>query len=388
MAYLKPGPLRDAVVLVAVFGLLLGGLFLYTQTWPPAVIVESSSMMHLDNETTYGRIGTIDPGDLVLVKKVDTIDDLETLIDSPNSRYSKGGDVVVYFTKNDRKLTPIIHRAVAYVEVRGVGAEQSFWVRWAADKDCEGGAQKMTKADLDAAEPGTKAASNAGSWCKYDSEGIYIPSIPVQAFGGTPQNPAPYKPSQGGFLTKGDNPFTNRQIDQVSLYSGPPVQLEWIEGKGRGELPWLGLIKLALAGHANERNPPSTWTKIGSAYAPGDLWAMLGISLFVLVGIPLIYDGYKAISVRRGKMNKPGAPRALNASGGPGSVTLTWEAVPRATLYKVYRGADLVGQTNELTLTETNLTPGLAYVYAVTATDPDGKEGPRSRTATAAPTGP
>ena len=52
---LKPGPLRDAVVLVVVFVVLLGGLYLYTGTWPPAVIVESSSMMHPDNEVSYGR---------------------------------------------------------------------------------------------------------------------------------------------------------------------------------------------------------------------------------------------------------------------------------------------------------------------------------------------
>lgn len=283
---MRSSTLRDTLTLLAAFALLLTGLFAYTGTWPPAVIVESSSMMHLDDEVTYGRSwltfgpATIDPGDLVLVKSVDSAEGVRTLVEGGKERYGSPGDVVVYFPRDQREATPIIHRAVAYVEVTGTGDATEYRMRWDPDAPCEGGATKD------------------GAWCVYGSEGVYVPSVPIQRLGSTPSNPQPYKPEHSGFLTKGDNPVTNRQIDQVSGLS-PTVKLEWIEGKGRAEIPWLGLIKLSLAGRPNERNPPDEWTKIGSAYAPTDLWIMLGLTLFILVGVPLLYDGYKAFRHRQ-----------------------------------------------------------------------------------------
>ena len=359
---LKPGPLRDALVLVAVFALLLGGLYAYTGTWPPAVIVESSSMMHNDDEVSYGRIGTIDPGDLVLVQKVDSVDDVRTLVDGGRERYGMSGDVIVYFPYNDRTHTPIIHRAVAYVEVVGSGGDTTYRVRWNPDVPCEGGATK----------------SEDGGWCVYDADGVYIPSVPVARLGSTAQTPQPYKPEHSGFLTKGDNPFTNRNIDQVSGLS-QAVKLEWIEGKGRGELPWLGLIKLSLAGRPNERNPPATWTHIGSAYAPSDLWVMLGVSLFILVGVPLIYDAYKAIHARRAKPRDLLPPMGLTANpDGGGAVRLAWSPAQHAHNYRVYRDDVLVGSTLETGYVDAALEPGRAYRYAVAAVDDQGTESPRT----------
>lgn len=297
---IRSAALRDALVLVAVFGVLLGGLYLYTGIWPPAVIVESGSMMHPDSEVRYGRSwitfgpATIDPGDLVLVKDVDSVDDVETFVEGGTERYGKPGDVIVYYPANRRAATPIIHRAMAYVEVESVGASTFYKVRWDPDAPCVGGANKQD------------------SWCVYDSDGIDIPSIPVRS----------YKPTKAGFITKGDNPASNAQIDQESGLSfdergeRSPVQLHWIEGKGRAELPWLGLIKLSLAGRYNQadcdRAAPRFhffdaspepkcrgWVAFGYAYAPKDLWVMLGVALFLLVGVPLIYDIYKGIRRRR-----------------------------------------------------------------------------------------
>ena len=313
---LRPGPLRDALILIGVFALLLGGLFLYTGTWPPAVIVESGSMMHADSEVSYGRFGTIDPGDLVLVKDVDGVDEVRTLVEGGRERYGLPGDVIVYYPANNHKATPIIHRAVAYVEVKGEGAAREYWVRWNPDAPCEWESKK----------------SEDGRWCVYDARGVYVPSVPIAGFGSTLRDPNPYKPIRGGFITKGDNPATNAQTDQVTQLSRDeqgnpsPVQLEWIEGKGRAELPWLGLIKLSLAGQPNERNPPRgadgeiLWTKIGSAYAPKDLWVMLGVSLFLLIGVPLLYDGYRAYKSRQERKAAHAAlDRAPPPGGGPGS---------------------------------------------------------------------
>ncbi|HVM45134.1 MAG TPA: S26 family signal peptidase [Candidatus Thermoplasmatota archaeon] len=278
---LSPG-VRDALALVLTFIVVLGGLYLYTGTWPPAVIVESGSMMHADSDVQYGRVRTIDPGDLVLVKEVGSVDEVETLVEGGRSRYGKPGDVIVFYPRDDRSRTPIIHRAVAYVEVRGGGYD----VRWSADAPCEGGATKLQR--------------DGRAWCRYGAAGILIPSVPVQGEGSTPAQPRPYRPSASGFITKGDNPVTNRHIDQTTLPQvDRPVPHAWIEGKGRGELPWLGLIKLALAGKPNEDSPPPAWVKIGSAYAPKDLWVMLAITLAVLIGGPLLYDGTKAMRARR-----------------------------------------------------------------------------------------
>lgn len=273
--------LREILVLLAVFAVLLGGLSLYTGNWPPAVIVESGSMMHADNEVKYGRFGTIDPGDLVLVKSVDSVDDIVARADGGRVRYGYPGDVIVYYTQNDRARTPIIHRAVAYVEV-GAG---EYFVRWAEGTPCEGGASAVER--------------NGTAWCRYGSDGVLIPSMGVRA-GFSDRGDSGYKPRSNGFITKGDNPYTNTAIDQLTMpgVTGP-IPFAWIEGKSRGEIPWLGLIKLALAGKINQDDPPREWVRIGSAYAPKDLWVMLGVAMFLLVGVPILYDVYKAARDKR-----------------------------------------------------------------------------------------
>lgn len=381
---------RDALLLVAVFGVLLGGLYAYTGSWPPAVIVESGSMMHADSEVTYGRSwltggpATIDPGDLVLVRDVQDIDDVVTQVEGGRERYGKPGDVVVYYPANNRAKTPIIHRAVAYVVVEGQQGSATYWVRWDADAACEGGATKVDRAVVLAAKPESEVGA-AQAWCQYGSDGIYIPSVPVQGHGSTPRDPNPYKPLRSGFMTKGDNPVTNTQTDQLSQLSvdargNPvPVQIEWIEGKGRAELPWLGLIKLAVAGRPNELNPPLAWTKVGWAYAPKDLWVMLGVSLFLLVGVPLIYDGFKAYSARELSRAIPPAPGTLNAQAqGHASVHLSWAHVQGAHNYRVYRGDERVAMVRDTHFTDMQLAPGTAYTYTVSAVNELGTEGARS----------
>lgn len=365
----RSAAVRDAVVLVVVFGVLLGGLFLYTGSWPPAVIVESGSMMHADTEVSYGRFGTIDPGDLVLVKAVDSVDDVTTMVEGGRDRYGSPGDVIVYYPANNRARTPIIHRAVAYVEVLD---GPLYDVRWSEDAPCEGGA--------------TKVERDGRSWCRYGEDGIFIPSIPVQDIGSTRTDPRPYRPVAAGFITKGDNPVTNTQTDQASGLSHnergqpAPVELEWIEGKGRAELPWLGLIKLGLAGRPNEQNPPAAWAKVGSAYAPVDLWVMLGITLFLLVGVPLIYDGYKAWNARVASRAMPSAPAALSAQDtSHASIRLSWQqANGTIHAYRVYRGDVRVASTQQTWFEDTTVAPDTAYTYTVSAVNEQGNEGPRS----------
>jgi len=275
--------LKPILTWIALFVLIIGAPTAYAQNWPPAVIIESSSMMHRDSETSYGRVGTIDPGDLVLVKTIDSVDDVRTFVEGGHGRYDAPGDVIVYYPANDRARTPVIHRAMAYVELEREGDSTSYRVRWAADRACEGEAQK------DPAD---------ARWCVFPEHGIMIPSAGIQWSGG------PYKPNANGFITKGDNPVTNTAIDPAFVsrdaHGAPSVVLvDWIEGKARGEIPWLGLIKLALGKEPNEDSPPASYFRVHNAYAPVDLWVSLVIALGIIIGGPMAYDAWRARRARQ-----------------------------------------------------------------------------------------
>lgn len=129
---------------------------------------------------------------------------------------ARASAIVAYHPANDRFHGPILARAVAYVEVRG----SAFWVRWSDATPCEGNA--------------TKEHDAGHAWCVYGSEGVYVPSVPIQRFGSTPEHPRPYPPAQSGFFTKGDNRTTNTVTDQVAGLShdangaASTVQPAWI----------------------------------------------------------------------------------------------------------------------------------------------------------------
>jgi signal peptidase len=307
------GAFKDVILAVVIVGAVLGGLYLYTGVWPPMVVVESGSMMHPANETAYGKFGTIDPGDMVFVKKVGKREDVSPLAEaelrSPGANYGKPGDVLVYFPFNNRKSTPIIHRALAYVDVQG------------ASPTCAQGSG-----------PGDAVVYTVlweGRERTFGPNGVFLPTM---GFG--PPNFAAdrgYKPCWSGFITKGDNPVSNQYPDQA--FGGPvlpnqPVRLEWIEGKAVGELPWFGLIKLALSGQPNyicqsngvpvfRRDDPAcdngNAVKILQANAPGDLWVMLGVSLAAIAIAPLAYDLY----VLRRQKEGGGPGTAPPGGGGP-----------------------------------------------------------------------
>ena len=114
--------LRDAAVAAAFVTLVLLAMFAYTGLWPPLVVVESNSMMHGDDN--HSNIGTIDTGDLVLVKKVNSLSDIETYMDgqvSGHKTYGDYGDVVIYKRGGLDAITPIIHRALIYLEINSDG---------------------------------------------------------------------------------------------------------------------------------------------------------------------------------------------------------------------------------------------------------------------------
>ena len=90
---------------------------------------------------------------------------------------------------------------------------------------------------------------------------------------------------------------------------------------------------------------------------------------------------------------KPSAPTGLNATGGNGSVALTWNASAGATSYSIYRGTasgaegtTAIGTSTSNSFTDTAVTNGTKYYYTVTASNTAGAS-PGSNESGATPTG-
>lgn len=250
--------LGGALLILVLLAALYGGTAQPLVGGRPVVVVTSGSMMHCENAGTfqaqfgkgcvdgnYGRIGTIDPGDLVFVHSVHDQGDVATLAGHGASTYGKAGDVIVYEPGGSATTTAIIHRVL-------------FFLRLEPD--------------------GTYSIADLGI-----SHSTTLDQPAVRALTGC--NPG-WLPKDSGFITRGDN---NPSADQCTGQPSGPVHLDWVLGKARGELPWLGLIKLFV----DDLRSPATATK-NFANAPGDSKVLLVVTLAVLVAAP-----YVASAVRR-----------------------------------------------------------------------------------------
>lgn len=171
-----------AVVLV---GLLL---FAVSGVWPPLVAIESPSMdPHIEK------------GDLVFVMEEQRFageNAVHGVVPAHRAagyvRFQQPGDVIVYKPDGSDQRTPIIHRAMFYVE-----AGENWYGR--ADPAYVGGADNCTE----------------------------MANCPANA---------------SGFVTLGDN---NNQYDQVgSTPISPPVEPRWVIGTAEWRVPLLGEIRL------------------------------------------------------------------------------------------------------------------------------------------------
>lgn len=99
---------------IAVIVIIFSSVYLYTDNWPPAVVVESSSMQH-GNNFVFGVINT---GDIVGVKRINSFQDVQTYLVARESgkpfNYGEYGDVIVYDNHVLNEL--VIHRAIFYVD--------------------------------------------------------------------------------------------------------------------------------------------------------------------------------------------------------------------------------------------------------------------------------
>jgi signal peptidase len=251
---------KDVLTAVIVILIIVAVMFAYTGVWPSMVVIESGSMMH--DDSAYGKIGTIDPGDFTFVKKVNGRNDVVTYYQGKKAwheTYGNYGDVIVYI-KNGVGGTPVIHRAMCWVEVN-ITENGTFY---------------------DIPELGSDY---------YHLSTITIIELKLHDY-----DP---KVNHSGFLTKGDH---NDQCDQDAYPSitdnlNRPIELiklDWIVGKAQGEIPWFGAIKLSV-------DDWSAGTNNAGNVAP-DCWVMLGVSILILFILPIATDYLlQLVSVKKQK---------------------------------------------------------------------------------------
>jgi len=243
--------IRDVMVALILVLIILTALWAYTGQWfgTPMVAIESGSMMHLNEP--FGRFGTINAGDMVLLVKVNKHSDIFTQIerDPDNYYYGDFGDVIVYRPYGDENRDQIIHRVMCWIEYNE--DEGTYTVE---------GYDIFNKTSITIDQLGLKN---------------YIPN-----------------PPHSGYITKGDNPVTNDRADQApGGICDQPIKLEWISGKARSELPWIGTLNLLFNDITSGKGT------LGNV--PQDSIICLIILIAVLISIPISLDLYSYYKERK-----------------------------------------------------------------------------------------
>jgi len=256
-----PEGVRDVLITILVAVILIVSLYAYTQNWPPLVVIESGSMRHSKDS----QIGVIDAGDMVLVKKIHSRHDVVTYVEGRKIgyvRYGGYGDVIIYRKNGYTDITPVIHRAIVWVEYN----------------DSSG--------NFDAPDLGLYNVSQIiiDNYFR-DGRALVINLSAV--------------PKNSGFITMGDN---NGMYDQAWMSDGHgrrvgPIMVEWVVGKAVGEIPWFGGIKLYLT----DKNPRDGY---GKEAVPDNSWRNLKISIIILITIPITADIVSYVIAKRKKKSE------------------------------------------------------------------------------------
>jgi len=248
--------IRDVIVALLVVFIILMALWAYTGQWfaAPMVAIESGSMMHEDEP--FGRLGTIDAGDMVLLVKVNGRDDVVTRggdfggakakSEGGLKTYSEYGDVIVYKKYGRSDEDQIIHRAMCWIEYNEI--YETYTVE---------------------------------EYGLYNKTSLTIDELGLMS----------YQPSHSGFITQGDNPITNNRCDQAGGICSEPIKPEWITGKARSELPWIGTINLLF----NDLVTGGFWSEseeITVYNVPSDCIICLVVLIVGLISIPISLDAY------------------------------------------------------------------------------------------------
>ncbi len=238
--------IRDVLVALLAVLIILTALWAYTGQWfaAPMVAIESGSMEH--SNPPFGRLGTIDAGDMVLVQKVSKVSDIiphggpvrGAEAQHGWQTYGNYGDVVIYKPMGRNDVSQIIHRAMCWVNVSKHNGQYVYTIP---------------------------------DFGIYNETDLSIPELGLDG-----RDPGW---THSGLITKGDH---NEICDQISNICPQPVELSWISGKARGEIPWIGTINLFFEDVLHGKDT------VGNVHE--DSLVCLGVVLAILISIPIILD--------------------------------------------------------------------------------------------------
>lgn len=281
--------LRRLAVVVVVAVACLSSLFLYARTWPPLAIIESGSMQH-SNQTSY--IGVGDTGDLVLVRATPRPGDVVTYVEGRArgyGTYGDHGDVVLY--RSPTSGMRIIHRPMF----------RMVWNETAGGFDIPSllALPRGVAWNVSQSQP---LALKAGDNVTLHDVGFRALTVrffirafvhEVVADRCTTENPC--------YVTMGDY--------NAPGYDPALIRHSWLLGRARGEVPWLGLLKLFIVGTYE-------W---GDPRVPGNSWTSLLTLLVLLIVVPVVGDVIWLLRRRRQ------GPEETRGSGGLDEVVATLE---------------------------------------------------------------
>ncbi len=261
----------EPLVALAVIVVVLVGLFAFTQNWPPVFVVESDSMQHGSNDI----LGLINTGDLVLAQKVDTSTIVPYVVGMTTgySTYGEYGDVLLYHP-NGGGSTPIIHRAIVYLDWNP--GTSSYSAPELNGLPCGSATDAVYRT------PGTaNGCGTTGLTGTLELMGIGWRSANV-----TLDLSAPALGDHSGFVTMGDNNVvcgaggcigTPDQSGAAVPVISELVEPGWVIGVARGMIPWFGAFKLLLEGNTAE--------------VPSQSWQFLGLTIagVILLGFGIHY---------------------------------------------------------------------------------------------------
>ncbi|UCG70387.1 MAG: S26 family signal peptidase [Thermoplasmata archaeon] len=263
---------KDVIIALIIVIIIISSIYIYTGNWPPVVVVESDSMQHSDDESF---LGVIDTGDLVLVKSIESEKDVITYMKGKridHETYSEYGDVLIYRKNGYSDTTPVIHRALIWLEYNETS--NSFDVPELKHHETPDEWEVLGGANRWYNITGILLLKDIG----YDNEDVRIDLNNIfntYAIQGVEPH--------SGFVTLGDHNLGNYDQNMLPDDHGArvrPVRPDWVVGKGRGELPWFGLIKLWF----------SEETRDEAEGAPSNSWTMLFITLVLIIAVPIAID--------------------------------------------------------------------------------------------------
>jgi signal peptidase len=224
-----------AIVIVAI--ILFAFLIVPLMGHDGSMVVQSDSMQHSDGG---GQSGILDAGDTVYYKNIQGRSDVTTYMEGKRQGYriyGGYGDIIIYYKNGYRDITPVIHRAILWLEYNGSGQHEINGILYKGSFDIpelrnhdEGPGEDDAWEDLSGNGrwynlSGTILLKNIG-WDKQDV--VVNLNLILQNF-----NLMTISEPHSGFITMGDH--NKGHFDQGILMAPDgkvrPVQPEWVLGK-------------------------------------------------------------------------------------------------------------------------------------------------------------